>query len=156
MNKKDALEFFSWHYEEPYTFYNAKAENFNRDLDEILNENNGIFYFSVFNENNELFGIFEYEFETDGEMKIGLGLAPEYTGQRLGYEFITRCLSFGRKLFNYHGSIILDVYEENERAIHVYEKMGFIRYDRVLRANGEDDNIKYPFICMRKSGENDS
>ena len=57
---------------------------------------------------------------------IGADIAPEYTGKGLGYLSYQSFLPY---LFDEYGlnKVSLEVLSTNERAIHLYEKIGFVR-----------------------------
>ena len=78
---------------------------------------------------------------------IGLGLMPEYRGRGIG----TLLMERGMKEAKDAGfrEIRLDCRESNERAIHLYSRLGFKRvgfFRKGLNIDGE--NI--PIVCMRK------
>ena len=124
MRQPEALEIADhWKYDSEYAFYDMTADP--EDYEEIVTpELRGDRYFSVF-DNNELIGFFCVE--QDGtDIEIGLGLRPDLTGHGRGKDFLEEILSFVRK--NYSFEVIrLDVASFNQRAIKVYERVGFIK-----------------------------
>ena len=57
---------------------------------------------------------------------VGLGLRPDLTGQGLGTSFVEQGLEFGRTRYAPQ-RFRLNVAEFNERAVKVYERVGFAR-----------------------------
>jgi ribosomal-protein-alanine N-acetyltransferase len=75
-----------------------------------------------------------YYFERKGDtLEYGLGLQPELTGHGFGEEFSRAGLEFGLARFR-PKMIILNVAAFNERAIKVYERLGFHEVGRHIRS----------------------
>ena len=102
---------------------------------------------AVLNENDELVGWASFYTEND-EFWLSLGLRPDLTGRGLGEEFVSECVRYAiseHKLTNH--TIKLAVALFNERAIKVYQRVGFIETNRAIR----DTHIgKVDFIEMEK------
>jgi ribosomal-protein-alanine N-acetyltransferase len=124
MGEAEAREVAGWHYDPPYTFYDWASDG--DDLALLLNAKSrkGRF-FSVFEEEDELAGFFEYQVEGD-TVVVGLGLRPEMTGHGFGAEFVEQGLEFARETFG-PKEFRLAVAAFNARAIRVYERVGFTR-----------------------------
>ena len=112
-------------YASPAVLSNGSEEIFEADVENCVNENPYLEGF-VFEENGEIlgYGMIAKSFSTEfGKPCIwveDLYLKPEYRGQGIGGKF------FEYLEQNYTECIFrLEVEEENERAIHVYEKNGF-------------------------------
>lgn len=104
---------------------NGSEEIFEADVENCVNDSPYLEGF-VFEENGEIlgYGMIAKSFSTEfGKPCIwveDLYLKPEYRGQGIGSKF------FEYLEQNYTDCIFrLEVEEENERAIHVYEKNGF-------------------------------
>ena len=142
MKQEDAQQIASWHYAAPYDFYDADQDQ--EDLAELLDPRSWQeSYYSVFNEENELVGLFV--FKPDGQsVEVGLGLRPDLTGKGLGQAFLTAGLTFGQG----HLSVrewSLSVATFNTRAIRVYERVGFTPLTTFMhRTNGGE----YEFLRM--------
>ncbi len=124
MDDADANEVASWRYEPPYDFYDSTADP--ADLAELLDpERRRDVYFSVLDDENRIVGFFQFEkkYET---VDIGLGLRPDLTGRGLGAEFVLSGLEFARRRLAPE-RFSLSVATFNERAIGVYERVGFRR-----------------------------
>lgn len=146
MHREDAYAISEWHYEQPYTFYDFKADE--EDLREFLDfdSRRRSSYYSVFDEEGELSGFFEFTANGDA-VSVGLGMRPDLTGKGLGLVFLLTGLSFALEEFRPR-VFTLSVAEFNKRAIKVYEKAGFrtIRHFR-NRTNGGN----YEFVEMVKN-----
>ena len=112
-------------YASPAVLSNGSEEIFEADVENCVNESPYLEGF-VFEENGEIlgYGMIAKSFSTEfGKPCIwveDLYFKPEHRGQGLGSKF------FEYLEQNYTDCIFrLEVEEENERAIHVYEKNGF-------------------------------
>ncbi len=89
-------------------------------------------YFAARDDDGNLLGF--YYFEQKGDvLEYGLGLRPDWTGCRLGEEFVRAGLEFGRALYEPR-QIVLNVAAFNQRAIKVYERVGFRETGRHMRS----------------------
>ncbi|MFT8321303.1 MAG: GNAT family N-acetyltransferase [Bacillus sp. (in: firmicutes)] len=148
MDRKCAEHVLNWKYEYPYDFYNDE------DKKESIAELLGNPYFVVLNTTREIIGFFcigyaaqvpngylfgAYE---DGYIDIGFGLKPELTGRGNGFFYLSFILQYIEE--KYKGMPIrLTVAKFNRRAIHLYEKVGFVK--RI-----EFDNLITEFQTMVK------
>lgn len=151
----------NWKYDGQYSIYNYENEE-----ELLLNKSiwgKGIF--AVLNEKNELIGEVNIEFfdEKDeyidyknlddekketAEMWFGFGLKPELTGKGIGKDFAQACVNFAKKKNDYKGNCIrLGVAEFNKRAIKVYERAGFEKFNT---HQGEIAGEKIDIIWMKK------
>ncbi len=130
MTKESAYEIAQWTYAGIYSCYSFDGS------DEILEElMNGEYYVAYDNENNilgyicigksaQIPTIEEKVYIDETVLDIGLGLNPLLCGNGLGSEFLMECISFGKQRFN-ASNIRLTVASFNQRAIKVYERIGF-------------------------------
>lgn len=143
MTASQANTYLDWKYTEPYTFYNFPSSINRSDLlNEIFNGTSD--YFSVLDENDKLFGIYEYQFH-NGVMEIGLGIRPEDTGKGYGVPFVKQCLAFGQQHYHYFSKVMLEVASFNHRAIHLYTKLGF---KKTSERDAQPFGIPVTFISM--------
>jgi ribosomal-protein-alanine N-acetyltransferase len=128
------VEVASWRYDPPYDLYDG-------DPEPVLNPE---WFFAVRDESGTLVGFYFFG-ERPGAVFYGLGLRPDLTGRGFGLEFVTTGITFARSRFG-PCRIVLDVAEFNERALKVYERVGFRRTGNRLRDFGERGQI--PFVDM--------
>jgi len=144
MDDADANEVASWRYEPPYDFYDSTADP--ADLAELLDpERRRDVYFSVLDDENRIVGFFQFE-KKDETVDIGLGLRPDLTGRGLGAKFVLSGLEFVRRRFAPE-RFSLSVATFNERAIGVYERVGFRRGEVFTH---ETNGGEYEFLSMRR------
>jgi ribosomal-protein-alanine N-acetyltransferase len=123
INDEKAQEIVRWSVAPPYDFYDWVSDP--DDLAELLDpRRRGDDYFSAFDEKGALVGFFQ--FEREGRVvEVGLGLRPDLTGKGLGRGFLLAGLDFARRSFSLD-IFRLSVATFNERAIKVYEGVGFV------------------------------
>jgi len=113
---------FNWHYEGEYSFYDIEADK--EDLDEFLNpEKRGDTTFVVTKE-KELFGFFSFNEVNQNTIEMGLGMRPDLTGRGVGEQFVRAGIEFAKSKYK-PNKITLSVASFNQRAIKVYQKIGF-------------------------------
>ncbi|WP_047998653.1 GNAT family N-acetyltransferase [Lactiplantibacillus herbarum] len=132
-----------WHYPDEYAFYDATADP--EDYEELVTpEQRGTNYYQAL-EQNQLIGYFVVE-ATDNmdEVEVGLGMAPDLTGQGNGMAFVRNVIN--EVLLQQHPSrIVLDVAKFNVRAQTVYQRLGFqVSGEHLQATNGGH----YPFVQM--------
>ncbi|MBX5186096.1 GNAT family N-acetyltransferase [Rhizobium sp. NZLR5] len=71
--------------------------------------------------------------------KLGMGILPAYRGQGLGRKLIETTLRAAQEVGFIR--VELDVYQDNLRAIALYEKLGFVREGIIRRAARIDDRF---------------
>lgn len=134
MNQKYANDIVSsWDYDDVYSFYDMAADEDDlRIFMDTKNWQNTIR--AVLNESDEFW--------------LSLGLRPDLTGQGLGEEFVLECVRYAisqYKLIKH--TIKLAVALFNQRAIKVYQRVGFIETNKPIR----DTHIgRVDFIEMEK------
>lgn len=132
MTEETALEIISWEYPKPYDFYNMALSN------DIIKEMVEHPYNAVVDQQGTLIGFYcvgnaaqvppgkRYGVYQENMVDIGFGMKPEFIGKGNGSLFLSYILSFINE--NFPGSNIrLSVATFNRRAIHLYEKFGFIK-----------------------------
>ena len=132
MNEEYAREVASWHYEGIYSFYDMAADK--DDLKILMNANNWRDMIkAVLDESGELTGWAAFNME-NGEFWLSLGLRPDLTGRGLGEKFVSAC---AYNATSEHKSpkdaIKLHVAVFNQRAIKVYQRVGFVETKRLVR-----------------------
>ena len=148
MDINSARTILSWRYKKPYDFYNNEVN------DEEIKERLDGSYKAITDENDKVFGFLctgdtaqipvghKYGVYNDRFVDMGLGMDPDYVGKGYGYDFCAFIIYYIKE--NYTGiPIRLSVATFNKRAIHLYEKLGFIKKDKFTTGFAE-------FITMIK------
>jgi ribosomal-protein-alanine N-acetyltransferase len=147
MNEKYAhVIVSSWHYDGIYSFYDMAGDE--DDLRIFMDaENWQNITRAVLNENGELVGWASFYTE-NGEFWLSLGLRPDLTGRGLGEGFVKECVRHAISRYELpEHNIKLAVAAFNQRAIKVYQKIGFTQTKKTIR----DTPIgKVDFIEMEK------
>ncbi|WP_270179705.1 GNAT family N-acetyltransferase [Alkalihalobacillus sp. CinArs1] len=134
MDIEGAKRTLSWVYEPPYDFYNNEVneEEINERLDGsyrlLVDENNKVVGFLCSGETAQIPVGHTYGVYPDNFIDIGFGMDPNYTGQGNGYEFCTIIMNYIKEQY-VRMPIRLSVATFNNRAIHLYEKLGFKKKD---------------------------
>ncbi len=132
MGEVFALEILNWRYDPPYDFYNNEHDA--EAIKELLESN----YSVVVNDKEELIGFYcagssaqvpagaKVGAYTEDIIDIGLGMAPILTGKGNGFTYFSFVLE---SLYKTYGKVPvrLTVATFNQRAIHLYEKFGFVK-----------------------------
>ncbi|MEI5992058.1 hypothetical protein A5881_003614 [Enterococcus termitis] len=148
MSQSEALEIANnWKYPYPYNFYDMTEDL--EDYEELISvTQRGNNFFSI-KEKNILIGFFSiYPFKNNNkEIEFGIGLRPDLTGKGNGKYYTEAALDYIERTFKPR-KIWLSVADFNERAIKVYEKIGFKEeYTKRQKSNGSE----YNFVVMSKS-----
>jgi [ribosomal protein S18]-alanine N-acetyltransferase len=127
----DARAISRWRYGGRYSVYNGDRAS----VDSLLEPR--LLYHSVYDEREELSGYFCFGedarvsagrrlgvYEREPALDIGLGMRPDLTGQGLGEEFVHAGLRFAKENYS-PPAFRLTVATFNQRAIRVYERVGF-------------------------------
>lgn len=133
LTKEHAVEIGSWCYDGPYKMYSMDGSD--EELVELMSGE----YFAGLKSEQELVGFlckgiaarvpggYSAGIYTDSAiLDIGLGLKPEVTNKGVGFEFMSSGLSFLYKRYQ-PSAFQLVVAAFNERAIKVYERIGFVK-----------------------------
>lgn len=114
-----------WRYPPPYDFYDADADP--ADYAELVTFEEWPEVIEQAREAGELVGFLTAEEEETGAWEIGLGMRPDLTGCGAGEDFVRACLARLAELQPGAERVVLGVSAFNERAIRVYERVGFVR-----------------------------
>jgi len=163
MTEDDARAIMTWRYAQPYGVYDIDDDG--DDPTEALAEflDRASPYYAVRNltvdATGALVGFFcygssagvtfgeaePYLYNDDGSLNGGLGMRPDLTGHGLGAAFTQAGLAFAVE--QYHPAFIrFYVLPFNERAIRVYERVGFRRVGIVIQRSSQGER---PFVEMR-------
>jgi len=152
MDIVSAREIILWKYEKPYSLYNLNGSD--EDIKELLHGS----YYSAYNKSKELAGYFCFgesaqvpigktlnSYDDKSFIDIGLGLQPELCGKGYGVDFTTCGLRCAKNMFSAR-KFRLTVAKFNQRAIKVYEKIGFRRSN--ISFSKDSETRKIEFIIM--------
>jgi ribosomal-protein-alanine N-acetyltransferase len=145
MTQDDAEAVAAWRYEPPYDFYDASADE--GDLALLLSAEKRAGRMFAATGTGELVGFFDLRLDAEDDIVVvGLGLRPDLTGRGLGEPFLEAGLAFARTRFSPR-RFRLSVAAFNERAIAVYERVGFRRTrEHVHETNGG----RHSFVEMER------
>ncbi|MGF7236890.1 MAG: GNAT family N-acetyltransferase [Frankia sp.] len=125
-----------WRYPPPYDFYNDDGEP-------VKNPER---FLAVRDDNDSLLGF--YYVEHAGEaLFYGLGLRPNLTGRGLGESFVRVGLDHIQARYGLR-PVVLDVAAFNQRAIRVYQRVGFVEIGRHSEAFDRYGEVE--FIDMER------
>jgi [ribosomal protein S18]-alanine N-acetyltransferase len=121
LTEQHALQIAEWRYEFPYEWYDTASDP--RRIELFANPARRDGLRAVVADDGELIGFFNFVRERD-EVRVGLGIRPDLTGQGLGAQFIEAGLRYAiaewtPKRFR------LWVAAWNERALRAYRRAGF-------------------------------
>jgi ribosomal-protein-alanine N-acetyltransferase len=132
LTQAEAEEVAAWRYPGEYAFYDA--DSVPDGLSELLDPaRRGDEYFAARGRDGSLEGFVQLEVAGDG-VEIGLGLRPDLTGRGLGLAFTAAAIELAEH--REAERIVLVVAAFNLRAIHVYERAGFVETGRHMRHIG--------------------
>jgi len=143
MSQNDAEEIaFHWHYPAPYSFYDLESDP--EDLNDFIHPlSRGEHTYSVY-KNGELYAYFDVQIVDQLRIELGLGMAPQHTGKGEGKNFLTQILEYLSHHYSYE-FITLAVAAFNQRAISVYQRVGFQPHEfYIQQTNGGE----YHFLRM--------
>jgi RimJ/RimL family protein N-acetyltransferase len=125
-----ASEVATWHYEAPYDFYDLASDP--HDAAEMRDPAHAQHYRAVFGDGDDLLDGFWY-FDWQGDVvDVGIGLRPELTDRGLGESFLRAQLDYATSQWA-PATFRLFVAAWNERAIRLYERLGFSEVGRETR-----------------------
>ena len=126
---EQAAAIAEWRYEVPYEWYDTSADP--RRVELFANPARRTHLRAVVDDGGELVGFFN--FVPDGhEVRLGLGMHPDLTGRGLAQPFIESGLAYARREWQPR-TFRLFVAAWNERAIRLYERLGFREVARETR-----------------------
>ena len=111
MSLEETLE---WHYQAPYDFYDPAD-------DPPVNPER---YRVVCGDDGRAAAFWYFEEPAPGVIEIGIGLRPDLCGHGLGERYMRDELDYARREWSPH-TFRLYVASWNERAIKLYERLGF-------------------------------
>jgi RimJ/RimL family protein N-acetyltransferase len=138
-----AREVETWTYEPPYDFYDSASDP--DDAAEMRDPAKSHHFRALVGDDGELEAFWWLDArEDEGAVEVGLGLRPDLTGRGLGEAFIRAELDYVRAEWR-PATFRLFVTVWNERAIRLYERLGFREIGRESRSfplHGEHEFLK--------------
>lgn len=129
-NEAYANEVATWHYDPPYDFYDLASDP--HDEAEMRDPAHAAHYRAVLPEGGDLLDAFWY-FDPQGDaVEVGIGVRPDLTGRGLGESFLRAQLDYATGEWR-PATFRLFVAAWNERAIRLYERLGFTEVSRETR-----------------------
>jgi RimJ/RimL family protein N-acetyltransferase len=119
----------TWHYEPPHDFYDLASDP--ADAAEMRDPAKAGHYRAVLGDDESL-DAFWYFDRHDDVVEVGIGLRPDLTGLGLGESFLCSQLEYASQQWH-PATIRLFVAAWNERAIRLYERLGFREVARETR-----------------------
>ncbi|SFS41142.1 GNAT family protein [Paenibacillus sp. 453mf] len=152
MTEEYAASIAGWTYEESYSFYNMDgteetiSELMNGEYYYVLNSDNELFGFICTGESARVSGGYEVGIYNDDKcVDLGLGLTPSRTGMGNGANFVVSSIKFITEEYQI-SNIQLVVAAFNERAIKVYERVGFAESQWFKSRVGDEE---VDFVAMK-------
>ena len=128
-NEGYADEVATWHYEPPHDFYDLASDP--ADAAEMRDPAKAGHYRAVLGDDGVL-DAFWYFDRHDDVVEVGIGLRPDLTGRGLGESFLRAQLDLASQQWR-PATFRLFVAAWNERAIRLYERLGFREVARETR-----------------------
>ena len=123
-------EVATWHYEPPYDFYDLASDP--DDGAAMHDPTRAAHYRAVLADGDGRLEAFWYFDWANGAVEIGIGLRPDLTGRGQGESFLSAQLAYAAQTWQ-PTVFRLCVADWNERAIRLYERLGFREVGRETR-----------------------
>jgi ribosomal-protein-alanine N-acetyltransferase len=140
MTAADARAVERWRYPAPYDVYDRRST---RSLDPASEPGR---YFAA-ESKEQLAGFFEFERNDEGRLRFDLSLRPGLTGEGHGESFVSAGLRFAAERWS-ADSYEVEVDSFNDRALTVYERLGFEAVEGQAVSDGGTSNAEY--VLMRR------
>lgn len=150
INSKDiAKKIVDWEYPPPYDIYNQEDK---KEAVEVILSNDYYKYsykdiligYFCFGNAAKIFNKYDNIYTDEDYLDIGIGLNPQFCNSGRGYNFFSKAMKVGRKLYEQE-KFRLTVAQFNKRAIKVYKKYGF-REKNSFESKRKNKTVK--FITM--------
>ena len=122
-------EVATWHYEPPYDFYDLASDP--HDAAEMRHRARAGHFRAVLGDEERLDAFWYFDWPDDA-VEVGIGLRPDLTGRGLGESFLRAQLDYASGEWR-PTTFRLFVAAWNERAIRLYERLGFREVARETR-----------------------
>jgi ribosomal-protein-alanine N-acetyltransferase len=152
MDENTARAVLGWRYEPPYDLYNTPLQHIGTGVKVLLDPINA--YYKLAGSSGTVVAYCCYG--PDGQvpggdyaldaLDTGLGLRPDLTGQGQGGTYVAAVLDFAREQFA-PSTFRVTVAEFNKRALRVWQRAGFQRYQAFLR---EGDDLPFCILTLEQ------
>ena len=124
MSNSIVREIINWMYEGEYSEYNLESyEKLKERKSSMLDSNKAQNYLCYFYQ-NELIGYTNLVEKENGDLFLGIGIAPKHCSKGLGKELLIDTITRVKKKYTGR-NVVLQVRSWNKRAINCYLKVGF-------------------------------
>lgn len=137
LNAGYAAAIAQWEYTAPYTAYNFKGH----PADYLMNEKTWGTEQFVLCMGDTLVGQVACQLY-EGKLWVGWSQSPALCGKGSGHLFVKKCVQEIRRLKNFDGKILLRVAASNARAVHAYQKAGFVYTETILDEVAYSDHLE--------------
>ena len=124
-----ASEVAAWHYEPPYDFYDLASDP--ADAATMCDPARAAHHRAVLGASGDLEAFWYFDWHPE-VVEVGIGLRPDLTGRGLGESFLRAQLDYATGEWR-PTTFRLFVAAWNERAIRLYERLGFREVRRETR-----------------------
>jgi RimJ/RimL family protein N-acetyltransferase len=138
-------EVAAWHYEPPYDFYDLESDP--ADAAAMRDPTRREHHRAVLGDGDSLDAFWYFDWH-DEVVEVGIGLRPDLTGRGLGESFMREQLAYAASTWE-PDTFRLFVTVWNERAIRLYERLGFREVGRETR--GFERFGEHEFIRMERA-----
>ncbi|MFP7494928.1 GNAT family protein [Terribacillus saccharophilus] len=140
---------YTWKYEGEYRFYDMDQDE--EDLALFLDPREREDKIFAVKQKEELIGFLSVDI-VEADAQIGFGIRPDLTGRGIGQGFVAFLVKAVQDMYQ-PTTISLAVAAFNQRAITVYERVGFRETERF---NQFTNGAAYPFVRMIMKVKNPS
>jgi RimJ/RimL family protein N-acetyltransferase len=128
-NETHTRDVVAWHYEPPWDFYDLASDP--ADAAAMRDPARAVHRRAVVDESGRLEAFWYFDWDGD-VVEVGIGLRPDLTGQGRGESFLRAQLDYASQHWQ-PATFRLFVASWNERAIRLYERLGFHEVARETR-----------------------
>lgn len=95
------------------------------DLDHLLNSDEFDFFVGL-DDDQQMVGFIECVFDENKILEVGCGILPDFMGQGYGFDFISECVEYLVKFYDYDQPYVLSYIRPSDtKTIKVMERIGF-------------------------------
>ena len=138
-NEEEKIQICDWKYQGEYACYNLESyETYKKQGIFFANPKNQQCYTSYYDE--ALLVGFTNILEEEHEVFIGIGVNPHVCNKGYGTQILKMAYEISKQLYPTK-PLYLEVRTWNERAIHCYEKVGFVKEKEIKQETPMEEGI---------------